>query len=124
MPKPKLTSLVLAGIAMGLGLLLINMNYVTAAQMHVTLKVYNTEFDTSNLRSIATAYSFESSNKLNVFVTQHMFDRLQEIYGVTEFPFTYQQKEFTASYKVWDVTLSANIPAGTKLVIKLVPIPA
>ena len=122
MLNPK--SLVLAGIVIGLGLLLSNATYVNAAQMHVTLKVYNTEFDKTSLRSIATAYNFESSNVLNVFVTQHMFDRLQEIYGVTEFPFTYQQKEFTTSYKVWDVTLSANIPVGTKLVIKFVPIPA
>jgi hypothetical protein len=87
------------------------------------LEVYNTEFNKSNSRSIATAYAFESSNVLNVFVTQHMFDRIKDIYGVTEFPFTYQQKEYTASYKVWDVTLSASIPIGSKLTIKFVPVP-
>ncbi len=106
-----------------IGLLLIKLNYVIASKIDIMLDVYNTKYDMHKTRSLGNAYTFESSNVLNVFITMHKFDRIKEIYGVTEFPFTYQKNEYVASYKVWEVTLSANITPGNKLTIKFVPIP-
>lgn len=103
-----------------IGLLLINLGYVNAKQIEIVLDVYNIKFNTHRSILIGDAYTFESSNVLRVFVTEHTFDRIKEIYGTAEFPFTYQKHEYMASYKVWNVTLSANVPAGNKLTIKFV----
>lgn len=100
--------------------LLMNVMYASAYTVEVNLDVYNTKFETHRSSLVGDAYTFETANTIKVYVSERLLDRIKDIYGTTEFVFTYQNNEYNASYRVWDVKLSANVVPGKVLTVRFV----